>query len=63
MGFKLATFSMDPRTLKRIEKLLEWKKQDNKSRLICDLIDTEYRRQLQLREEGEEDAQSPPVPE
>ena len=48
---KIVTFSMDDRTIKRLDALQDLMHLNNKSGILSRLIDQEYRKQLELREE------------
>ena len=54
MAFKIATFSLDPETIGRLEKLCAWLRIKNKSKVIAHLIDREFTNQKLLRETAEE---------
>lgn len=49
---KIVTFSMDERTIKRLDELQTMMHIPNKSGILSRLIDKEYSRQLELREES-----------
>lgn len=46
---RLVTFSMLPVTLERLDKVMQWRRETNKSGTITQLIDAEYLRQLERR--------------
>jgi predicted transcriptional regulator len=48
---KIVTFSLDHPTITKLEKLTTWRHQ-NKSAILRKLIETEYNRQLEIREEA-----------
>ena len=50
MAYKIVTFSLDPKTIERLEKLKTWLHNDNKSGILTTLINREYIRQLELRD-------------
>ena len=49
---KIVTFSMDERTIKRLDELQTMMHIPNKSGILARLVDKEYSRQLELREES-----------
>ena len=49
MAYKIVTFSLDPKTIERLEKLKVWLHNDNKSGILSTLIQREYIRQLEQR--------------
>lgn len=51
MAHKIVTYSMDPITLERMDKLRSWLGISDKSKILRTLIEREYFRQLQQREE------------
>lgn len=51
MAHKIVTYSMDPPTLERMDKLRSWLGISDKSKILRTLIEREYFRQLQQREE------------
>ena len=53
MAHKIVTYSMDPVTLERMDKLMSWMGISNKSKILSVLVEREYFRQLQQREEGD----------
>jgi hypothetical protein len=55
MAFKLATFSLDPLVVDKLNRLSYWMHMSNKSGLVAQLIEKEYRRQQEVR--GDEDEQ------
>lgn len=54
MAYKIATFSLDPDTIARLEKLCSWLRINNKSKVVAYLIDREFNNQKCLRESTEE---------
>lgn len=51
MAHKIVTYSMDPVTLERMDKLMLWLGISNKSKILGVLVEREYFRQLEQREE------------
>lgn len=52
MSYKIVTMSLDPQSISRLEQLMVWR-HDTKSGIIRQLVDQEYRRQIQMKEEAE----------
>ncbi len=51
MAFKMVTFSMDLLVIDKLQKLKDFMHNSNQSNIVSLLIEKEYRRQMELREE------------
>jgi len=54
MAHKIVTYSMDPTTLDRMDKLMGWMGINNKSKLLASLVEREYFVHKRRREEGDD---------
>lgn len=54
MAHKIVTYSMDPTTLDRMDKLMGWMGINNKSKLLASLVEREYFVHMRRREEGDD---------
>jgi hypothetical protein len=54
MAFKIASFSLDPETIARLETVCTWLHIKNKSKVLTYLIDREYKQLKLSRETAEE---------
>jgi len=52
LNVKVATFSFDPSVLEKLELLAKWMHLPNKSRILSQLIEKEFKRRQQEREES-----------